>query len=60
MGAGFSDDVHILLVTRHGRDRVMVGGFEMCVLEDANARTVEGSGCESGAGVHCTRFVNGD
>ncbi len=62
MGSGFSDDVsHILLGVCHGRcDRVMAGGFEMSVLEGANARSVEGSGCESFAGVRCTGFVDGD
>ena len=38
----------------------MTGGLEMLVLEGANARTVAGSGCEFGAGVRCTRFVDGD
>ena len=52
---------HILVGTRHGRCAcAMTGGLEMRVLEDANVRSVTGSGCESFAGVHCTGFVNGD
>ena len=40
---------------RHGRcARAMTGGFEMNVLEGANARSDGGSGCESFAGVRST------
>ena len=62
MGAGFTDDVsHILGGESHGRCvHVMARGLEIRVLEDSNARSIIGSGCESFAGVQCTGFVDGD
>jgi hypothetical protein len=38
----------------------MTGGLEIRVLEDANTRSVAGSGFESCAGVRFTEFVDGD
>jgi hypothetical protein len=32
----------------------------MCVLDDVNARSLAGSGCESFEGVHWTGFTDGD
>ena len=47
VGAGFSDDIcHIPWGEHHGRcARAMTRGFEMRVLEAANARWMTGSGC---------------
>ncbi len=63
-GVRSSDDIgHILVwgVSRHGRcSREVTGGFEMCVPDGVNTRSLAGFGCESFEGVIYTGFVDGD
>jgi hypothetical protein len=44
----------------HGRSRAVAGGLEIRVLDDVNARSLEGFGCESLGGVNFTGFADGD